>query len=162
VDGAVMLALPEVALLPLQEPLALHAVAPVLDQVRVKLPPGATEVGVALTVTVGAAAPPLEELLPEEPEVPPELLELLLEVVPDEPELPELEEAVPDEPELLLEELEDELLLDTPPLLPEELPLSEEPSLESQPAKATAATIIMASQGAREPKVPEPERRDME
>ena len=72
--------------------------------------------------------------------------------MPEEPELPEPEEAVPDEPELL-EELEDELLPDAPLLLPDELPLPEESSLESQPARATAATIIKASQGAREPKV---------
>jgi hypothetical protein len=47
--------LPDVALEPDQAPEALQLVAPVEDQVRVVVAPPATEVGLALSVTVGAA-----------------------------------------------------------------------------------------------------------
>jgi hypothetical protein len=112
VAGAVSLAVPEPGSLPDQSPEAVQALAPVLDQLRVKLPPGATEVGEADSVTVGIAAPPLDEP-DEEPEPPPEELPDELEPVPEEPELldeldrpPEELELLEKPPELLLEELE--------------------------------------------------------
>jgi hypothetical protein len=45
------------ASLPVQPPVAVHAVALVLDQVSVDVPPAVIEVGLALSVTVGGAAP---------------------------------------------------------------------------------------------------------
>jgi hypothetical protein len=47
---------PLVALTPDHEPAALQAVAFVEDHVSVELPPEATELGLALILTVGAAA----------------------------------------------------------------------------------------------------------
>ena len=47
---------PEVALLPLQPPDAVHAVALVVDQDRVAPPPLLTDVGLALRLSVGAGA----------------------------------------------------------------------------------------------------------
>ncbi len=52
--SAPVLAEPEVARLPLQAPLALQLVASLDDQVRFELPPLVTEVGLALSETVGA------------------------------------------------------------------------------------------------------------
>lgn len=46
--------MPDVALLPLQSPDAVHAVAFVEDHVSVELPPEFTVVGFALKLTVGA------------------------------------------------------------------------------------------------------------
>lgn len=143
--GAVSLAVPEVGSLPDQPedvpaPEAVQVLAPVLDQLRVNVPPGAIEAGELPSVTVGMAAPPLEEPLPEELpdeelelpleelEEPPEELELLLEELellegpPEELELLEELEELLDEPELPEELLE--LLLEPPP--PEEL---DEPEL---------------------------------
>jgi hypothetical protein len=51
-----LVAPPLVALAPLQPPEAVHAVALVLLQVRVDVPPDATLVGFAVRSTVGAGA----------------------------------------------------------------------------------------------------------
>ena len=55
-DTAPVLCVPLVDLLPLHPPLAVHAVALVLDQVSVEDPPLATLVGLAAIVTVGAGS----------------------------------------------------------------------------------------------------------
>ena len=58
--------LPLVDLLPVQEPLAVHAVAPVVDQLSVALPPELMVTGLivmvtsGITVTVAEAATPLQ------------------------------------------------------------------------------------------------------
>ena len=48
--------LPEVALLPLQAPLAVHDVVLLEDQLRVLMPPLAIDAGLALRLTLGAVA----------------------------------------------------------------------------------------------------------
>ncbi|HSC07769.1 MAG TPA: hypothetical protein VLD59_13160 [Steroidobacteraceae bacterium] len=50
--------LPDVALVPVQPPDAVHDVVLVLDQVSVELPPDDTEVGFAVSVSVGAGGGP--------------------------------------------------------------------------------------------------------
>jgi len=52
--SASLVALPLVALVPLQPPEAVHEVALVLLHVRVDMPPDATRVGLAVKFTVGA------------------------------------------------------------------------------------------------------------
>lgn len=64
--------LPEVAFVPVQPPEAVHDVALALDHVSIELPPGMTVVGLALSVSVGAAVAltvtcALREMLPPEP-----------------------------------------------------------------------------------------------
>ena len=55
-----MLSLPETAFAPLHPPVAVQAVALVLVQVSVLVPPAATDSGLAVSVTTGAGAvPPL-------------------------------------------------------------------------------------------------------
>ncbi len=56
---ALIVWLPEVALLPLQPPEAVQLVALVLDQVSTELPPCATVAGLALRFTTGAVALPI-------------------------------------------------------------------------------------------------------
>jgi hypothetical protein len=53
--SAALVSDPLVARAPLHPPLAVQAVAPLLDQARVAAPPAATVAGVALSVTLGAA-----------------------------------------------------------------------------------------------------------
>jgi hypothetical protein len=62
---------PEVALEPLQAPLAVHELASLDDQVRDDEPPLATEVGLAESVTVGAGTVALTFTVAERDVLPP-------------------------------------------------------------------------------------------
>ena len=57
--NAPVLSFPDTAFAPLQPPVAVQAVALVLVQVSVLLPPAATDSGLAVSVTTGAGVPPL-------------------------------------------------------------------------------------------------------
>lgn len=56
-DRGPRLSLPLVGLLPVHPPLAVHEFAPLLDQLRVVIPPLGREVGFAVRFTVGTGVP---------------------------------------------------------------------------------------------------------